>query len=211
MKAFRSIGVFAVLILCLLMLAGCKTFLKKKKKDKPFIDPVVRIERELDIYFGPLDGGAKTMYPCDQAYGLRMIRYFPQILFVAFFVGSGSLMGDEGVIIMRRMIERLPVVDTLKLSGDIGENNGGYLEARIPLSEKHAELLKGENEDRKKIYIIIGIKADSSRVTGRECSEQSKSQSARLGESGCRGKTGVGIRSEPPSPEASARQEVGRV
>ena len=92
-----------------------------------------------------------------------MIRYFPQILFVAFLMGSGSLMGDEGVIIMRRMGERLPVVDTLKLSGDIGENSGGYLEARIPLSEKHAELLKKENDDRKKIYTIIGIKADSSR------------------------------------------------
>ena len=60
MKAFRSIGVFAVLILCLLMLAGCKSILKKKK-DKPFIDPVVRIKRELDIYFGPLDAEAKTM------------------------------------------------------------------------------------------------------------------------------------------------------
>ena len=146
MKAFRSIGVFAVLILCLLMLAGCKSILKKKK-DKPFIDPVVRIKRELDIYFGPLDAEAKDNGSCDQAYGRRMIRYFPQILFVALLMGSGSLMGDEGVIIMRRMVERLPVVDTLKLSGDIGENSGGYLEARIPLSEKHAELLKRENEE----------------------------------------------------------------
>ena len=98
-------------------------------------------------------------------------------------------MGDEGVFIMRRMVERLPVVDTLKLSGDIGENSGGYLEARIPLSEKHAELLKRENEDRKKIYIIIGMKADSSREkVGMQRAEQL--QSARLRESGCRGKDG---------------------
>lgn len=62
MKAFRNIGIFTVLILCLLMLAGCKSLGKKKKKDRPFIDPVVRIERELNIYFGPLDADTKTMY-----------------------------------------------------------------------------------------------------------------------------------------------------
>ena len=102
-----------------------------------------------------------------------MIRNSAKLLFVAFLIGTGSLMADEGVVIMRRMVERLPIVETLKLAGDIGENNRGFLEARISLSEKHAKLLKEENEDRKKIYTIIGIKADSSRETvGMQRAEQ---------------------------------------
>ncbi len=42
-----------------LVLAGCISF--KKKRSDLYIDPVVRMETELDLFFGELDKEARTM------------------------------------------------------------------------------------------------------------------------------------------------------
>ncbi len=56
--------------------------------------------------------------------------------------------------IKQRMIERLPVINSLKDKGIIGENNKGYLEFVGKKKEK-ADVIKAENKDRKLVYKAI--------------------------------------------------------
>ena len=95
------------------------------------------------------------------------------LLMMAVLLLGPHLMGDEGVVIMRRMTQRLAVIEALKLSGDIGENYQGYLEARVALSEKHVGLLRDENADRRKIYYVIAVKASTNKdIVGRHRASQ---------------------------------------
>jgi len=74
------------------------------------------------------------------------------------FLLSLSLTATEDITVRRRMSERLPSLDALKLSGQVGENNIGYLEVRKELTPEQAALVTAENGDRKTIYSIIAIK-----------------------------------------------------
>ncbi len=71
---------------------------------------------------------------------------------------SLSLTATEDITVRRRMSERLPTLDALKLSGHVGENNIGYLMVRKDLTPAQAVLVAAENGDRKTIYSIIAIK-----------------------------------------------------
>ncbi len=82
------------------------------------------------------------------------------IVLVLLGLFSTSLVGNEGDFIRRRMRDRMPEIEDLKLAGKLGEDNRGFLQARAPLSEVQKSLIADENEDRKKIYFIIGIKAE---------------------------------------------------
>jgi len=56
--------------------------------------------------------------------------------------------------IKQRMIERLPVIKSLKDKGIVGENNKGYLEF-IGKKKEKANVIKAENKDRKLVYGTI--------------------------------------------------------
>ena len=56
--------------------------------------------------------------------------------------------------IKKRMIERLPTIRALKGKGLVGENNKGYLEF-VSSKQENADVVKAENEDRKKVYEAI--------------------------------------------------------
>ncbi len=56
--------------------------------------------------------------------------------------------------IKERMKSRLPVINTLKAKGIIGENNRGYLQFLGGSTEK-ADVVNAENSDRKKVYTAI--------------------------------------------------------
>ncbi len=56
--------------------------------------------------------------------------------------------------IKQRMIERLPVIKSLKDKGIVGENNKGYLEFVGQKKEK-ADVVNAENNDRKLVYGAI--------------------------------------------------------
>ena len=56
--------------------------------------------------------------------------------------------------INQRMIERLPVIKSLKDQGIVGENNKGYLEFVGQKKEK-ADVVNAENKDRKLVYGAI--------------------------------------------------------
>ena len=56
--------------------------------------------------------------------------------------------------IKQRMIDRLPVIKSLKDQGIIGENNAGYLEF-VGQQKPKADVIAAENEDRKLVYSAI--------------------------------------------------------
>lgn len=56
--------------------------------------------------------------------------------------------------IKQRMIERLPVIKSLKDQGLVGENNKGYLEF-VGQKKDKADVIKAENNDRKLVYGAI--------------------------------------------------------
>lgn len=56
--------------------------------------------------------------------------------------------------IKQRMIERLPVIKSLKDKGIVGENNKGYLEF-VGQKKEAADVIKAENKDRKLVYGAI--------------------------------------------------------
>lgn len=81
----------------------------------------------------------------------------------------------------QRQAARLPQVDALKLAGKVGENNGGYLEARESLSGSEQEILKAENADRRTVYGMIAKK------TGTSADEVGKTRAAQLAERSAHG------------------------
>jgi uncharacterized protein len=56
--------------------------------------------------------------------------------------------------IKQRMIERLPVIKSLKDQGIVGENNKGYLEF-VGQKKDKADVINAENKDRKLVYSAI--------------------------------------------------------
>jgi hypothetical protein len=56
--------------------------------------------------------------------------------------------------IKQRMIDRLPIIKSLKDKGIVGENNKGYLEFVGQKKEK-ADVVNAENNDRKLVYGAI--------------------------------------------------------
>ena len=56
--------------------------------------------------------------------------------------------------IKQRMIERLPVIQSLKDQSIVGENNKGYLEF-VGQKKDKADVINAENQDRKLVYSAI--------------------------------------------------------
>jgi len=56
--------------------------------------------------------------------------------------------------IKQRMIERLPIIKSLKDQGIVGENNKGYLEF-VGQQKDKADVINAENQDRKLVYSAI--------------------------------------------------------
>jgi uncharacterized protein YdbL (DUF1318 family) len=77
------------------------------------------------------------------------------IIFVTLFcIGFAAGAFASAKEIRNRMIARLPEIRALKAKGLVGENNKGYLEFVGQQKEKQ-EIIKAENEDRKKVYTAI--------------------------------------------------------
>ncbi len=85
-------------------------------------------------------------------------------LIVAIFAISFSVLslGLNAEGIKARLAKRLPIINTLKADGSIGENNKGYLVARKELNEDNTKIIKDENADRKKIYGMLAKKTGQS-------------------------------------------------
>ncbi|MFH1217944.1 MAG: YdbL family protein [Pseudomonadota bacterium] len=81
------------------------------------------------------------------------IRFILLLLLAVSFSFSSSCLG-AGNDIKNRMKERLPVLNSLKVGGVIGENNAGFLEFRSS-NKKQAALVNDENSDRRQVYEAI--------------------------------------------------------
>jgi uncharacterized protein YdbL (DUF1318 family) len=80
------------------------------------------------------------------------------IWIISLAVSSGLIISAMayGQDIKARIKARLPVISELKAAGIIGENSAGYLEFRG--SQKNDDVVKAENDDRRKVYTAIGEK-----------------------------------------------------
>ncbi len=70
------------------------------------------------------------------------------------FVPCFNVFGESANNIKARMKSRIPVINTLKEKGVIGENNKGYLEFIGGVRERE-DVVQAENADREKIYMAI--------------------------------------------------------
>jgi uncharacterized protein YdbL (DUF1318 family) len=68
------------------------------------------------------------------------------------FLSTDGYSSSKGI--KQRMIERLPVIKSLKDKGLVGENNMGYLEF-IGNKKEKADVVEAENKDRKMVYEAI--------------------------------------------------------
>lgn len=80
------------------------------------------------------------------------------IVLLALFSWVGSARADD---IKARMTARLPVINTLKAQGLIGENNRGFLEFRSG-QQPNADVIAAENQDRKTVYAAIAARQNAS-------------------------------------------------
>ena len=86
---------------------------------------------------------------------------------------------QEGAV-KQRIEQRLPAIDSLKVRRLVGENNGGYIEARGKLTPDEARLVEQENGDRDSVYESIARKFSTTKeAVGRKRAEQIALYSAR--------------------------------
>lgn len=82
------------------------------------------------------------------------------ILFLAI---TGILVSVQGAwcdSIKDRMMARLPIINELKASGVIGENNQGFLEYRTNEKPK-SDVVNAENQDRSAVYKAIAARQNA--------------------------------------------------
>ncbi len=78
-----------------------------------------------------------------------------------------------------RMRERVPVIDRLKVSEAVGENNQGFLEARGGGGGDAASVVSSENTDRQAVFADTASRTGSSaEVVGRAFAKQIAAASA---------------------------------
>jgi len=78
------------------------------------------------------------------------------LLFCTIFLFSSAGFAASAKEIQQRMKNRLPIITKLKDDGNIGENNKGFLEFRG--TQKHADIVSAENDDRRIVYMAIAKK-----------------------------------------------------
>ncbi|CAA6689912.1 MULTISPECIES: YdbL family protein [unclassified Lentimonas] len=82
---------------------------------------------------------------------------FTFLLLIAFAcsLATGYAQQSDENAIKERIIERVPSLDALKLSGKVGENNLGFVEQRARLNKTEDAIVEQENTDRRALYAII--------------------------------------------------------
>jgi hypothetical protein len=75
-------------------------------------------------------------------------------LFAALCLFAPAAFADSAADIRRRMADRLPKLDELRVREVVGENNRGFAELRGNAAEAD-ELVRAENIDREKVYALI--------------------------------------------------------
>ncbi len=86
---------------------------------------------------------------------------------------------NDETSIKQRLLERVASVDTLKISGAVGENNKGFLTQRANLNPAQTKTMNDENADRKALYTILAQRLGlSAAVVGQGRAESIRKKSA---------------------------------
>lgn len=85
---------------------------------------------------------------------MKITRFFLSTL-MGLLLASAALAQDSEDTIKARMQDRLPQIVTLKVSGNVGENNKGFLEQRGALNAQQTALMNAENTDRRALYNVL--------------------------------------------------------
>lgn len=83
------------------------------------------------------------------------LNYIPFLMMICLLVTAPAI--SQGASIKDRMAARIPVINSLKAAGVVGENNQGLLEFRSGDKSKQ-DVVNAENSDRKKVYAAIAKK-----------------------------------------------------
>ncbi|MGC6423898.1 MAG: DUF1318 domain-containing protein [Lentimonas sp.] len=67
---------------------------------------------------------------------------------------------DTEAGLIQSMEERLPAVMSMKLSGEVGENNLGLLEIRGELERDQRKWVSAENRDRNAHYALLAVRLE---------------------------------------------------
>lgn len=103
---------------------------------------------------------------------------FLSALFVTGLVWVAPAFAADANAAKARMRERVPVIDRLKVSEAVGENNRGFLEVRSGGGDA-ASTVTAENADRQEIFADTAARTGSSaEVVGRSFAKQMAAASA---------------------------------
>ena len=84
-------------------------------------------------------------------------RTVVSIIILVFSLLTLNAWASSADAIKQRMLERLPVINTLKNQGIIGEDSDGYLQYRGS-EQPQKDLINAENQDREAVYEAIAKK-----------------------------------------------------
>lgn len=105
-------------------------------------------------------------------------RFLSALLVTAVVWVAPALAADAGAA-KARMRERVPVIDRLKVSEAVGENNQGFLEVRGGGGGDAASVVSAENTDRQAVFADTASRTGSSaEVVGRAFAKQIAAASA---------------------------------
>lgn len=78
------------------------------------------------------------------------------LIITALFLGMLSVAtAQDAQGLKKRMLDRLPVIDELRATQVVGENNAGYLAVLSADASNAKAIVDEENADRKAVYQII--------------------------------------------------------
>jgi uncharacterized protein YdbL (DUF1318 family) len=99
------------------------------------------------------------------------IRALVLFVFAAAMMVS-PIFGNESDSAKNRMRERVSVIDSLKQSGVVGENNRGFLELRKS-EENASKVVQDENADRQVVFAATAARINNSaEAVGRSFAKQ---------------------------------------
>ena len=128
-----------------LMLAfgGCVAPRPASLSPQAAMDATRRIERALELVFGPLDQKSATL------------SWVPS---ATDGTAAADVMAPELTELQTRMEQRLGLCDASKIHGTAGENSRGYLEARVALQPGDEKIVSDENADRREVYSALAAR-----------------------------------------------------
>jgi hypothetical protein len=110
---------------------------------------------------------------------MKKLSIFLSFTIACFLLGASHSSAQDEASLKKSIMQRVSSIDSLKLSGKIGENNAGILAQRAALSADQTTLMNAENKDRLALYGILAKRLKLSvKVVGQGRAEELRKKSA---------------------------------